>query len=85
MSKETEVAVVPEKEVQVRTTLDRTTYIQPLHQSSVNTCLRCRRAFMFRNRWCIFLKSPSFKPAPRQGTLLHRLLHLGPDNTSPIK
>ncbi len=64
---------------------EREIYSQPAHQSSTGMCMRCRRAYMFKCRWCIFLKQPVFKPAPSQGKLVHRLLHLGPGKVDIVR
>lgn len=63
----------------------RETYSQPVSQSSIAMCLRCKRCSMFRYRWCIFPKQPLFKKAPSQGTLVHRLLELGPDGVETVR
>lgn len=64
---------------------ERETFIQPLHQSSVNTCLRCKRCYMFRYRWCISPKQQTFLIAPSQGKLLHRLIQLGPEGIQTFR
>jgi len=64
---------------------ERETYIQPLHQSSIGTCLHCKRAYMFRYRWCIFPKQKPFAVAANQGNLLHRLIEAGPDNIEMVR
>ena len=64
---------------------ERETYVQPLHQSSINMCMRCRRAFMFRDRWCIFPKYGAFKQAASQGSLTHRLIEVGPEGVEAVR
>ena len=53
--------------------------------SSMNTCMRCKRAYMFTSRWCIFPRQPAFKPAPSLGKLTHRLMELGSDNIEAVR
>lgn len=60
-------------------------WVQPLHQSSVNMCLRCKRCYMFRYRWCITPKVLEFKPAATLGNIIHRLLQLGPDSIPRVR
>lgn len=55
------------------------TYVQPLHQSSISTCLGCKRCFMYRDRWCLKPKKKEKAGAANQGHITHRLLQKGPD------
>ena len=56
-------------------------WTQPCHQSSIATCLNCKRKFLFRNRWCIHPKSYGPQGAKGLGTMTHRLFQLGKEKT----
>lgn len=64
---------------------ERETYIQPLRQSSIASCLRCKRYYMFRDRWCIFLKRLPYQVAAGQGQVVHRFLQFGPEKQSQVE
>ena len=65
--------------------VERKTYIQSHRQSSIGTCLHCKRAYMFRYRWCIFPGQRPFAEAANQGSIVHRLLQVGPDRIEEVK
>ncbi len=58
---------------------------QPMHQSSIKTCLRCKRKYLFRNRYCIRPKQAKYSPATNHGRLVHRLHDLGPDGVGTVR
>ena len=60
------------------------TYVQPLHQSSISTCLGCRRCYMYRDRWCLRPKKKEKAGAANQGRIIHRFLQRGPDKVHEI-
>lgn len=51
------------------------TFSPPLRQSSISTCLRCKRCFLFRYRWglCPILPQAS-SAAPNRGCIIHTVL-----------
>lgn len=52
---------------------------EPLHQSSIKSCIGCPRYFMFRNRLSLSPKQKPVKKAARLGKLIHLYLRYGPD------
>jgi hypothetical protein len=64
---------------------ERETFIQPLRQSSVDTCLRCKRCYMFRYRWGISPRAKQYMVASDRGKLLHRLMQLGPQGIPMVR
>lgn len=64
---------------------ERQSWVQPLHQSSVDMCLRCKRCYMFRYRWCIFPKVPEVKPSATLGHIVHRFMELGQEKVQQVR
>ncbi len=60
--------------------IPESTYKLPLRQSSVGTCLHCKRCFMFRSRWLLYPKNPGPRVAANLGRMVHWLLAEGPDS-----
>lgn len=64
---------------------ERQSYTKPCSQSSVAMCLRCRRCFLFKHRWCIVPKFRPIKVAASLGQIVHRLQQVGPEGINTVR
>ena len=66
-------------------TIPSLTYSEPLRQSSINVCQKCKRKFLYKYRWSLYPKKVAVSPAANAGKMVHWLLEHGPDSVSEFE